>query len=158
MRLDRETAIDSALSAGNFIYNSGDEGFFWALTLIAFNLFELVGKGDSARDRFLAGYEEILNHKRDRELTHEWHEGCVARAIRNLFAHGLQADRKQPKKFYSDDIASLASVAFISKSQRQDPPDLYHIELVDGECYEIRFSPPEIWYYVQQWQAHRRTA
>ena len=66
-----------AVFSGNLaIPHFGDDRHFWALTLIAFNLFELVGDAASAQERFISGYEELVGHKRDNDLTHGWHEGC----------------------------------------------------------------------------------
>jgi len=157
LHIDRDAAISMAVFSGNLLYSTGVEGHFWALTLIAFNLFELVGDGDSAQDRFISGYEDLLGHKRDNDLTHGWHEGCLARAIRNLFVHGLKTDRNQLKNYISGESARVIGVAMIAESQLQDPPELYHVDLLDNDSYAIRFSPLEIWYYVQQWYRYGRS-
>ncbi|MDE2852661.1 MAG: hypothetical protein OXN88_00670 [Chloroflexota bacterium] len=154
--IDRTAATRLAVFSGNLLIETGDDRHYWALTLIAFNLFEMVGIGDSAQERFVAGYEEIVGHRRDTSLIHGWHEGCVARAIRNLFVHGLQTEQRQRKNYAPGETAQVHGVALIADSQLQDPPDLYHVELLEGGSYGIRFSPSEIWYYVRQWYEHRR--
>ena len=153
--IERSTATHLAVFSGNLLLDTGDDRHYWALTLIAFNIFELVGKGDNAQERFVAGYEEIVGHRRDTRLIHGWHEGCIARAIRNLFVHGLQTEQPQRKNYTPGETAKVLGVALIADSQVQDPPDLYHVELLEGGSYGIRFSPPEIWYSVRQWHEHR---
>ncbi len=156
LHIHQDEAISMAVFSGNLLYSTGDEGHFWALTLIAFNLFELVGDGDGAQDRFVSGYEEIVSRKRDTSLIHDWHEGCIARAIRNLFVHGLKTDQKQLKNYISRETARVIGVALIAESRLQDPPELYHVDLLDNDSFAIRFSPPEIWYYVRRWHNNRR--
>lgn len=155
LHIDRDAAIDMAVYSGNHLYKQSDDGHFWALTLIAFNLFELVGDGKNAQDRFISGYEELLDHQRDKDLTHGWHEGCIARAIRNLFVHGLKTDQRQLKNYISRETAKVIGVALIAESQSQDPPELYHVDMLDNDTYAIRFSPLDIWYYVQRWHNNR---
>ena len=155
-QIDRATATRLAIFSGNLLMDTRDDRHYWALTLIAFNLFELVGHGDNAQERFVGGYEEIVGHRRDKSLTHGWHEGCIARAIRNLFVHGLQTEQPQRKNYAPGETAQVLGVALIADSQLQDPPDFYHVELLQGGSYVIRFSPPEIWYSVRQWYEHRR--
>ncbi|MCY3865835.1 MAG: hypothetical protein OXG68_10400 [Chloroflexi bacterium] len=156
LHFGQNQAIHMAVFSGNLLYGTGDERHFWALTLIAFNLFELVGDAASAQDRFTSGYEKLVGHKRDNDLTHGWHEGCVARAIRNLFVHGMKTEQTQRKNYNTGESATVRGVTLIAESQLQDPPELYHIELLDNDSYATRFSPPEIWYYVQQWHEYRR--
>ena len=154
--IGQDEAISMAVFSGNLLHSAGDQGHFWALTLIAFNLFELVGGGESAQDRFISGYEEHVGHKRDNELTQGWHEGCIARAIRNLFVHGLKTEQKQLKNYMTRETATVIGVDLIAESQLQDPPALYHVDLVDEDSYAIRFSPTRIWYYAQEWYERRR--
>ncbi len=156
LHFGRNEAIGMAVFSGGVLYSTGDERHFWALTLIAFNLFELVGDAESAQDRFISGYEELVGHRRDNDLTHGWHEGCVARAIRNLFVHGMKTEQRQRKNYNSGETATVRGVTLITESQLQDPPELFHIDLLDIDSYAIRFSPPEIWYYVRQWYEYRR--
>ncbi len=153
--VDRESAIEMALSAGNLLDRHDDERYYWALTLVAFNLFELVGHGVTAHQRFISGYESVVGRKRDTELTFGWHEGCVARAIRNLFAHGLKAERRQRKSFYDSETATVSGVAFISDSISEGIADLYHIHTMADKVYEISFSPIQVWYYVAKWGEDR---
>lgn len=126
LHIDRDEAIAMAVYSGNLLESTGDDRHFWALTLIAFNLFELVGDSDSAQERFVAGYEEIVGHRRDASLIHGWHEGCVARAIRNLFVHGLKTEQRKRKNYAPGETAQVLGVALIADSQLQDPPELYH--------------------------------
>ena len=84
-------------------------------------------------------------------------KAAVARAIRNLFVHGMKTEQTQRKNYTSGATATVRGVALIADSQLQDPPELYHIDLLDDNSYAIRFSPPEIWYYVRQWFEFRRT-
>lgn len=156
LHIDRNEAISMAVFSGNLLYSAGDEGHFWALTLIAFNLFELVGHGTSGQDRFISGYEELVGHRRDNELTHGWHEGCIARAIRNLFVHGLKTEQKQLKNYITRESATVIGVDLIAESRFQDPPALFHVDQLVDDSYTIRFSPAKIWYYAQQWYEFRR--
>ncbi len=156
LHIDRNEAISMAVFSGNLLFSTRDEGHFWALTLIAFNLFELVGDGKSGQDRFISGYEALVGRKRDNELTHGWHEGCIARAVRNLFVHGLKAEQKQLKNYISRESANVTGVDLIAESQLHDPPALYHVDQLVDDSYTIRFSPTKIWYYAQQWYELRR--
>jgi len=156
MQIDRDAAIDMAVYSGNLLNAQQDDRHFWAMTLIAFNLFELVGLGERAHARFISGYEEIIGRKRDNDLTHGWHEGCIARTIRNLFVHGLQTEQRQLKNYDSGERAHVLGVGFIDRSRLLDPPELYHVDLLYDDSFAVRFSPLEIWYYVQHWHTIRR--
>ena len=155
-RINRDAAIDMAVYSGNWLYAHRDDRHFWAMTLIAFNLFELVGDGERAQARFISGYEEIIGRKRDNDLTHGWHEGCIARSIRNLFVHGLQTEQRQMKNYDSGETAHVLGVGFIGQPRMLDPPELYHVDLLYNDSFAVRFSPLEIWYYVQHWHTRRR--
>ncbi len=84
-----------AVYSGNLLWKSGDDGYFWTLALIVSNLFELIGEGEKATDRFLDGYSKIMGPQE--KLVYGWQATCVARSIRNLLVHELVSDRKQWK-------------------------------------------------------------
>lgn len=86
--IDRDTAIAMAVYTGNQLYEEVDDRYYWALTLIVSNLFELVGNGETSVDRFVDGFQRIAPQLAINETVHGWQFDCLARAIRNWIDHG----------------------------------------------------------------------
>lgn len=97
MRTDRAAAIDMAVYSGNMLYTLRDDRHFWAMTLIISNLFELVGEGNEALERFDNGFSKIIRFRAARSVALGWDIGCLARAVRNIVVHGMTLERTQRK-------------------------------------------------------------
>lgn len=153
-QIDRDTAIDMAMFSGNLLYSQRDERHFWALTLIISNLFELVGEGEKGSDRFVDGFIKVVNFGHDRETVHGWHAGCIARAIRNLIVHGMEAKIWQRKNYYSDETVEVVSLGVIASVDKDDNI-LYSVDQISDTRYRLRFSPHVFWAYVKEWYKNR---
>ena len=151
IRINRSAAISMAIHSGNRLHSDGDERHFWALALITFNLFELVGQGESGVDRFVEGYTRITRRQHDEELVLGWHEGCIARALRNLTAHGLSLERTQLKNYDRRERAAVESIGFIPSSQAFDDRALFDVDRIATARYRLRYSPSVCWSFVQEW-------
>jgi hypothetical protein len=155
MRIDRDAAIDMAMYAGNLLHSLRDDRYFWALTLIISNLFELVGQGKETLERFDNGFAAIMGPRTGRTVAFGWDNRCIARAIRNIIVHGMSLDRTQRMNFKSQDRASIVSLGFISASIGKGREYVYDVTLVGEGQYIVHFSPTAFWPYVQQWYESR---
>ena len=154
LHIDRDAAIDMAVYSGNLLYKQSDDGHFWALTLIISNLFELIGEGDNGSDRFVNGFIEVVNFGHDTETVHGWHAGCIARAIRNLIVHGMEADIEQKKNYNSNETVKVVSLGVIASIDKNDSI-VYDVDRITDTRYRLRFSPHVFWSYVEEWYRNR---
>lgn len=143
-----------AVYSGNLLYRDNDEAHAWALTLIISNLFELVGEGDSGSDRFVNGFIKIVGFGHDRETVHGWHAGCIARAIRNLIVHGMEADIRQRKNYYSEETVEVVSLGVVAHIDKDDSI-VYDVDRIADTRYRLRFSPHVFWSFVEEWYRNR---
>ena len=155
MQIDRDTAIDMAVFSGNLLYAQRDDRYFWAMTLIISNLFELVGEGAETLERFDNGFYTIMGQRTDRAIAFGWDNGCIARAVRNIITHGMSLNRTQRKNFKTSDRATVVSIGFIPAAIGKGPEYVYDVTLVGEEQFIIHFSPTAFWPYVQQWYESR---
>ena len=153
--VDRDTAIDMAVHTGNWLFSQRDDRHFWTMTLIISNLFELVGESSETLDSFDNGFNEIVQIEPDRSVALGWDIGCIARAVRNITAHGMSLDRTQRKNFKNRDRVDVVSIGFISESIDQEGDFIYDVTLIGEGQYIIHFSPEAFWPYVQEWYKTR---
>ena len=155
LQINRDAAIEMAVFSGNLLYAQRDDRYFWALTLIISNLFELVGEGDSTRERFDNGFYTIMGQRTDQTIAFGWDNRCSARALRNIIVHGLSLSRTQRKNSKMPDRATVVSIGFIPASIGKGIEYVYDVTLIGEEQYIIHFSPTAFWPYVQQWYESR---
>lgn len=156
LHIDRKEAISMAVHAGNLLHRLRDDRYFWALTLIISNLFELVGQGSETIERSDSGFSAIMGPRTGRTVAFGWDNGCIARVIRNIIVHGMSLDRTQRMNFSSRDRASIVSLGFIPASIGKGREFVYDVTLVGEGQYIIHFSPTAFWPYVQQWYESRQ--
>ena len=149
--IDRQAAIDLAVYTGNQLYWAGDERHYWVLTLIASNLFELVGTGDSSADRFLDGFHRIAPQLAVEETVRGWQFDCIARAIRNWIDHGLTLERPQLISRRSRKYVKVTRVGFVTAMIDQDDEFLYDVDRISEEEHALLFSPKVFWSLVIKW-------
>ena len=151
MRIDRDAAIDMAVYSGNLLYNDNDEAHAWALTVIASNLFELIGEGETSADRFADGFAQVSRLEDIDSNDLGWDTVSVARAIRNWIDHGFRLDRPQEMNVATRDRASVNRVAFIRSADEGASDDIYRVYFVEEGSYDLLFSPTNFWSYVTRW-------
>ena len=151
MQLDRDAAIDMAVYSGNLLYNDNDEAHAWALTVIASNLFELIGQGDTSADRFADGFAQVSRLEDIDSSDLGWDTVSVARAIRNWIDHGFRLDRPQEMNVATRARAKVNRVAFIRSAQEGASDDVYRVYFVEEGSYDLLFSPTNFWSYVMRW-------
>lgn len=153
--VDRDAAIDMAVHTGNWLFTHRDDRHFWAMTLIISNLFELAGDSSETQDSFDKEFYEIVQIAPDRSVALGWDIGCIARAVRNIIAHGMSLDRTQRKSFKSRDRVEVVSIGYLSESIDQEGDFIYDVTLIGEGQYIIHFSPDVFWPYVQEWYKTR---
>ncbi len=147
----KNDAIDMAVYSGNLLVRDGDNAHAWVLTLIISNLFEMVGEGESAAERFADGFNKIAGFS-DLHLTVlGWDRQCIAKAIRNWIDHGLQLDRLQEMNSSSKTRARVVKIGILSASEASDSDDAYRVYSDQVGDFELYFSPFIFWEYVQDW-------
>ena len=156
MQIDRETAIDMAVYSGNLLYSDNDEAHAWALTVIASNLFELIGEGDTSADRFADGFSKVSLVANLDASDLGWDYVSVARAIRNWIDHGLRLDRPQEMNSRTGAKAIVRRIGFVPISEDDDKGDTYRVYSVAEGSYELFFSPARLWASIQRWDEVRK--
>ena len=153
--LQLDAAIDMAVYSGNVLYEANDEAHAWALTLIASNLFELAGDGQSSADRFADGFSKIAMKGTTDPIILGWDSVSIARAIRNWINHGAQLDRPQEMNRDTRIRAKAVSVGFIPLAAEGDSDDFYRVYFDEEEGFLLLFSPNRFWIYVKRWYESR---
>lgn len=151
MQIDRDTAIDMAVYSGNLLYRDNDEAHAWALTVIASNLFELIGEGDTSADRFADGFAQVSRLEDIDSNDLGWDTVSVARAIRNWIDHGFRLDRTQEMNVASRARARVNRVAFIRPDDEGASDDIYRVYFLEEGSYDLLFSPTNFWSSVMRW-------
>lgn len=156
MRIDRDAAIDMAVYSGNALYDEADEAHDWALTVIASNLFEMIGQGDTSADRFADGFAQVARVANLGATDMGWDYLGVARAIRNWVDHGLRLDRPQEMNSTTRTRATVRRIDFIPLSEQVDSDDTYRVYSVGEGSYELFFSPTKVWASIRLWDEVRK--
>ncbi len=155
MQIDRDAAIDMAVYSGNLLFRDNDEAHAWALTVIASNLFELIGEGDTSADRFADGFGKVALVADLDANDLGWDFVSVARAIRNWIDHGLRLDRPQEMNSRTRAKTIVSRIGFIPIWEDDDKGDTYRVYSVSEGNYELFFSPASLWASIQRWDEVR---
>ena len=154
-QIEIASAIDMAIFSGNVLYWSADEGHAWGLTVIASNLFELIGEGVSSADRFADGFGKVARIADLQATDLGWDYLSVARAIRNWIDHGLRLDRPQEMNARTKARATVRRIGFIPLASEIDTGDTYRVYSLENGSYELLFSPTKVWASIQSWHEAR---
>ena len=157
-RIERTSAIDMTVYSGNLLFRQRDARHYWALTVIISHLFELVGEGESGADRFVDRYVKITGHRHDLEVALGWHAGCIARSIRNLVGHGMEASRTQMKNYETRERVQVRGLSFYQATTVDGGIVVYNVNRIDIGIYSLSFAPSMFWRYVQKWYGYRSSA
>ncbi len=146
-------AITMAIRSGELLHGESDDAHAWALALIVSGLFEVIGEGETGADRFADGFARIARYGIVQTPVLGWEPVCMAKAVRNWIAHGMQLDRTQEMSVATGKRARVERIGLISDSRNHDNLDIYRVYLVGSGVYELAFSPSRFWEIVQKWYA-----
>ena len=145
--------IAMAFRSGELLHAKSDDTHGWALALIVSGLFELIGEGETGADRFADGFSRIARYGIGQTPVLDWEPVCLAKAVRNWIAHGMQLDRTQEMSGTTRKRAKVARIGLISDFRHHDNLDIYRVYLIGRGVYELAFSPSRFWAIVQRWYA-----
>lgn len=147
----KSDAIDMAVYSGNLLVRDRDNAHAWVLTLIISNLFEMVGEGATAAERFADGFNKIAGFSDLHTTVLGWDRQCIAKVIRNWIDHGLTLDRLQEMNSSSKARARVVKIGLLSVSEASESDDAFRVYSDSDGHFELYFSPFIFWVYVQEW-------
>ena len=152
---EKNDAIDMAVYSGNLLVRDGDNAHAWVLTLIISNLFEMVGEGETAAERFADGFDMIARLGDRKTTVLGWDLVSIAKAIRNWIDHGLALDRLQEMNSVSKARARVENIGLIPISNTDENDPVYRVYLNGVGKFELHFAPARFWLFVQEWYKTR---
>lgn len=144
-----------AVYSGNLLVRDGDNAHAWVLTLIISNLFEMVGEGETAAERFADDFNTIARLGNRKTTVLGWDLVSIAKAIRNWIDHGLALDRLQEMNSISKARASVEHISLMPISITDENAPVYRVYLNDNGSYALHFASARFWLFVQEWYKSR---